>query len=259
MNGATPTSRLSTRFLNNLTAGNLTLILTIILVVFWSFIVTWIIGPLLGILAILSDEIKEQLAARPKVKGFPILLAQNRRAYDDCILFYCSSAGEYEQAKPLIDRISASGSVLCHVIFFSASGAKFVKARQDNVSWSMSPLDDVWEWGDIFSALRPSKTVIVRHELWPAFLWQAAAWSEVIVVNSVVPALYGRRSKWVDGLNLAIKGWLLIFVDKLCVVDASAKEFFIAQLKIPAHKIFITGDTKYDRVVERAIEKIDRG
>jgi 3-deoxy-D-manno-octulosonic-acid transferase len=255
MNGAPHIGRLSVSLRKNLTAGNLAQLLTIILVVSWSFIVTWIIGPLLGILAILSDKIKEQLEARPKDKGFPILLAQKRRAYDDCILFYCSSAGEYEQAKPLIDRIAASGSVLCHVIFFSVSGAKFVKARRDEVSWSMSPLDDVWEWGNIFSALRPSKTVIVRHELWPAFLWQAAMWSEVTVVNSVVPALYGRRSKWVDGINLAIKGWLLIFVDKLCVVDASAKDFFMKKLKIPASKISITGDTKYDRVVERALEK----
>ncbi len=255
MSGAPYRIQLATCMRKNVTTGNLRLLFTITVVIFWSFLVTWVIGPSLRILALLHDEIKEQLDARPKVQGLPVLLAQKRRAYDDCILFFCSSAGEYEQAKPLIDRIAANRSVLCHVIFFSVSAAKFVNARRDDVSWSMSPLDNVWEWGDIFAALRPSKTVIVRHELWPAFLWQAAMWSEVVVVNSVVPALYGRRSKWMDAINLAVKGWLLVFVDKLCVVDVSAKEFFIKKLKIPASKISITGDTKYDRVVERAVEK----
>ena len=231
------------------------LFLACILTIVWSFFVTWILRPILGVASLLSDRIKEQLDARPRDEGLPIRLAQLRRKYDDCIVFFCSSAGEYEQAKPLIDRIAAKHSVLCHVFFFSVSGAKFIRARRDEISWSMSPLDDVWKWGDIFAALRPSKTIIIRHELWPAFLWQASRWSQVIVVNAVVPSLYGRQSKWKDGLNLAIKGWLLRYVDRLCVVAVTDQEFFANQLKIPSNKVLVTGDTKYDRVVERASNK----
>ena len=238
------------------TRGSLLIhILTSMLMIIWSFLITWVIRPMLWASALLSDRIKEQLEARPNCKDLAIMLARKRRAYDDCVVFFCSSAGEYEQAKPLIDRMAKRGSVFCHVFFFSVSGAKFIKARSDDMSWSMAPLDDVWKWGDIFSALRPSETIIVRHEIWPAFLWQASRWSRVVVVNAVVPSLFGRQSKISEALNLAVKGWLLIFVDFLCVVDVLDKEFFVKNLKFPANKISVTGDTKYDRVVERARNK----
>jgi 3-deoxy-D-manno-octulosonic-acid transferase len=223
-----------------------------LLTILWSAIVKWIMLPFAFLAAMLSDRLKEQLAARPDFNELSKSLARQRGGFDDCIVFFCSSAGEYEQAKPLIDRLSASGRVLCHVFFFSVSGAKFIKVRGDHVSWSMSPFDDVWIWGNLFAALRPSKTIIVRHELWPAFLWQASRWSQVIVVNAVVPSLFGRQSKWRDRVNLTIKSWLLMFVDKICVVDASDKDFYERWLKIPAQSIVITGDTKYDRVVERS-------
>jgi len=137
---------------------------------------------------------------------------------------------------------------------FSVSGTKFLRARKDKVSWTLSPLDDVFEWGTIYAALRPSVTVVVRHELWPAFLWAASEWSKIVVINAVVPALLGRQSQWRESINLLAKAWLLRFVDLVCVVSKKDQEFFVSRLSLSPDKIVITGDTKYDRVLERAIE-----
>lgn len=223
-------------------------------VVIWSLFVRYLARPLSYLLALVSDRVRDQLQGRPRAKDVAVELATLRRKFDDCVVFFCSSAGEYEQAKPVIDRLSSNSNVLCHVIFFSVSGTKFVRARKDKVSWTLSPMDDVFEWGTIYAALRPSVTVIVRHELWPAFLWAASEWSKIVVINAVVPALLGRQSQLRESLNLLAKAWLLRFVDVVCVVSKKDQDFFLGRLRLSSDKIVITGDTKYDRVLERATE-----
>lgn len=224
-------------------------------VLLFSAVIRWILWPLAILMSQFSDRVKAQITGRPNVDEVVVDLARKRRQFDDCVVFFCSSAGEYEQAKPLIERLTLAGNVLCHVFFFSVSGAKFIKARKDSVSWALSPPDHVWAWGSLFAALRPSKTVIIRHEVWPAFLWIASQWGKVIIVDAVVPSLLGRQGKWKEKLNLAIKAWLLRFVDRICVVARPDQDFFERWLQIPPSKIIVTGDTKYDRVIERAREK----
>jgi 3-deoxy-D-manno-octulosonic-acid transferase len=222
------------------------------LVIIWSFVVRYFVRPSLYVLALVSDRVRDQLQGRPRAKNLAVDLATIRRKFDDCVVFFCSSAGEYEQAKPIIDRLAAQPHVLCHVVFFSVSGIKFLRARKDKVSCTLSPMDDVFEWGTIYAALRPSVTVVVRHELWPAFLWIASEWSRVVVINAVVPAFLGRQSQLRESINLLAKAWLLRFVDLVCVVSKKDQDFFLGRLGLFSNKIQITGDTKYDRVLERA-------
>lgn len=222
------------------------------LVIIWSLLNRLMLKPSGRLLGLISDRIRDQLTGRVQSRQSMIALASVRRKFDDCVLFFCSSAGEYEQARPIIDRLSVDGNVFCHVVFFSASGPKFVQARKDAISWSLAPLDDVFYWGSFYAALRPSVTFIVRHELWPSFLWMAAEWSKIVVINAVVPALLGRQSQLRESINLMTKAWLFRFVDLVCVVSPSDQQFFSGRLGIPLEKLKITGDTKYDRVLERA-------
>lgn len=46
-------------------------------------------------------------------------------------LFFCSSAGEYEQAKPLMEQIKTKGFEPV-IVFFSFSGYSFAKARSES-------------------------------------------------------------------------------------------------------------------------------
>lgn len=224
----------------------------LIAILMFSVVVRFILWPLSFVVAIFSDRVKHQLQGRKSSHDDALELARRRRRFDDCIVFFCSSAGEYEQAKPLIDRLSARSNVLCHVFFFSVSGAKFINARKDTVSWSLAPPDHVWAWTSLLAALRPSKTVVIRHEVWPAFTWAASQWGPVVIIDAVVPSLLGRQAKWKENLNLAIKAWLLKSVQQIFVVSADDSKFFEEWLFIPRERLFVAGDTKYDRVIERA-------
>jgi 3-deoxy-D-manno-octulosonic-acid transferase len=223
------------------------------LIVLWSIVNRYVIWPLGKILGLVSDRVRDQLKEREQGVHSVVELAGVRRRFDDCAVFFCSSAGEYEQARPIIDRLSKTKKMFCHVVFFSRSGPKFLRARNDGISWSLAPLDDVFAWGGLFAALRPSVTFVVRHELWPAFLWAAAEWSKIVVINAVVPSMLGRQSQLRESINLMAKAWLLRFVDMVCVVSITDRQFFMSRLGLLDKKVQVTGDTKYDRVLERAL------
>jgi 3-deoxy-D-manno-octulosonic-acid transferase len=227
----------------------------VIFIVLWTWVNRFVVWPLLRLLALVSDRIRDQIGCRnghlEVVRGLALLRQQFRK----CVVFFCSSAGEYEQAMPLIEKFSSDTNIFCHVFFFSVSGARFVQSRNDVVSWSMSPVDDAERWGELFAALRPDRTFIVRHELWPSFLWAARCQAPVFVINAVVPSLVGRQSKWRERVGLAIKSRLLRSVDHVFAVSKYDSDFFMRCLHIPNRKITVSGDTKYDRVLDRALAK----
>lgn len=209
--------------------------------------------PFAGLVSLFSDSVKYQLEGRKAAKSIEarINLAALRRVRERCVVFFCSSAGEYEQAKPVISRLEAD-DVFCHVFFFSRSGFTFAKARGEKISYSLAPDDCWWTWGGLLSALRPNAAVIIRHEFWPGFMTATSRRCPVFVLDAVLPSMMGREWAFKTRFSAAWKAWLFRFCGvRACTVDASATEYFTKQLQVPREFIFEIGDTKYDRVVER--------
>jgi 3-deoxy-D-manno-octulosonic-acid transferase len=174
-------------------------------------------------------------------------LAEKRKEYTHCVLFYCSSAGEYEQALPILHRLPPW--VFGVVIFFSASGTRYLQNRQDSTPYLLAPpVDTIGVWIPIFAALRPSYSVVVRHELWPAFLFVARKYGRTSLINGSLREAVRRsffHKKW--------KRALLEQMDLIYTVDDTEKTHFRHALGLPTSKISpLVGDTKFDRVFERA-------
>jgi len=73
---------------------------------------------LLRILAPLHPRLKAQLAARGCVAQLAPSIAIERARFRHCAVFFCSSAGEFEQAKPLISRLTAMARFMFRLSFF---------------------------------------------------------------------------------------------------------------------------------------------
>ncbi len=174
-------------------------------------------------------------------------LATQRVGYKSCVLFYCSSAGEYEQALPVLHRLPPS--VFGVVIFFSVSGTRYLQNRRDTTPHLLAPpLDAISVWVPIFEALRPSYTVIVRHELWPGFLYVANQYGRTVLINASLSEAV-RRSFW----HKRWKQALLQQLNLIYTVDDTEKTHFRHTLGLPEAKISsLIGDTKFDRVFQRA-------
>lgn len=161
-------------------------------------------------------------------------------------LFFCSSAGEYEQAKPLAleldHRFPAHHSTF---IFFSISGFRFAKVRKELSSFLLSPPDAIWRWFFLLKKLRPDRIFVIRHELWPGFMWTANFFAPLYLVNATLPASSASKRLPV------VKAFLLGFLTRIFAVDEEAVNHFTDVLKQPRAKIFLSGDTKYDQVWNR--------
>ena len=163
------------------------------------------------------------------------------------IVFFCSSAGEYEQARPLIDRFRKDRSVYILVIFFSHSGRRYAESLGDDIPFLMAPVDSIWYWRPILAAARPDVIIVVRHELWPAFLSESARWGHLLLIDGTENQSLRRPgpARW-------LKGRLLRIFFRIYVADTRDGQFFREILSVPDTKIGVIGDTKYDRVLERA-------
>lgn len=207
--------------------------------------------PLLVIVARFHGKLGAQLEGRTRAADLAVELVKERAGKKRCVVFYCSSAGEFEQARPLIDRLAGEKATLVHVVFFSRSGYEFAKARGETLSMSLAPpSDSVWQWGWLFAALRPDVVAVVRHELWPGFLETARNYARLYLIDAS-KSLGEARS----GPKRFVRSTLLKYFDKIFVVDAADHKFFAETYGIEPARLAVTGDTKYDRVVERAHAK----
>ena len=220
----------------------------------YSLVVTFLIN-FLRMFYRLSRRLSSQLKGREEIKTSSLNLARLRRQKKKCVVFFCSSSGEFEQARPIIDRLEKPGDCFTHVFFFSRSGYDYARARGEKVSYSLCPVDTIWNWGWILSALRPDCSIVVRHEWWPAFLATAHAWSPVWLINAVdTAAVSGKKGAIYSAFRNLGRKWLAQFFDRIYVVDNADLDAFTKGLGRPAPITSAIGDTKYDRAVERALQ-----
>lgn len=222
-------------------------------VLFYSFLISLLARLLRGV-SPFSKPLKSQLEGRPSATEIASSIARERARFPHSAVFFCSSAGEYEQAKPLLERLERDGNVFILIFFFSKSGLEFARVRGERQKMSLTPLtDSVWAWGSVFAAARPTVTVIVRHEIWPGFLTTASHYGPVHLIDSSV-SLGERRSlckRWV-------RRHLLRPFQHIYTVTSDDLTFFRDTYHLPAAQLSVAGDTKYDRVVERARAKKDQ-
>ena len=228
---------------------------TVSIVLFLYSIIVMFLLNIFRLIAPLSPRIASQLEGRSDIRDSSLHLARLRSRKSKCVVFFCSSSGEFEQAKPLIDRLNKSGKCFTHVFFFSRSGFDYARARKETVSFSLSPVDTVWNWGWVLSALRPDCSIVVRHEWWPGFLATAHAWNPVWLIDAVDNQDNEKHKKGlVAKIRQISRRWLARFFDRIYVVDEKDLDAFTKALGRPAPITSPVGDTKYDRVLERSRE-----
>lgn len=224
-----------------------------IILLFYSAIITAVV-PFLKILGQVSPKLRAQLANRPSVDETARCLQAKRKDYKHAVLFFCSSAGEFEQARPIIDRLLKRGDTFVHTMIFSRSGYDYAIARKETVSYSLAPLtDSVWHWGWIFSALRPAVIAIVRHEIWPGFTQAAKNYAPIYLIDAS-QSLGEQNSR----LKKLARSTLLRMFKRIFTVSEEDARFFHSQYSVPQDQIVISGDTKYDRALERATASVQQ-
>ena len=141
----------------------------------WFYFYNIIALPLLKIivytLSIFNHKIREGIRGRRRLFENLIINQTDLDRDKRTIWFHSSSMGEFEQAKPIIEKIKQNVEVNIVVTFFSPSGYKnSLKYPHANII-SYLPYDSVRNAKRFISLVRPSAVLFMRYDFWPNFIW----------------------------------------------------------------------------------------
>lgn len=159
--------------------------------------------------------------------------------------FHCASLGEFEQARPLMERVKEEGGSVV-LTFFSPSGyrMRYDYALADKVMYL--PSDTPRNANRLIDYLQPDVAVFIKYELWYFHLAELMKRRIPVYLVSAVfresQFLFGPFGKWLYKL---LPGFAGIFVQ-------DANSFDILEKK-GLKNIELNGDTRYDRVKHNAL------
>ena len=164
--------------------------------------------------------------------------------------FHSASMGEFEQAKPIIEKFKSEHDVNILVTFFSPSGYRnSVNYKYKDVI-SYIPFDSYGNIKKFINLVKPDVMIFMRYDFWPNLVWLLQKSS---VPSYIVDATMRWNSKRKLPLVKAFHKSLFKNFGKILTVSESDAENFI-DLGVEKSKVFAVGDTRYDRVYQKCIQ-----
>jgi len=161
------------------------------------------------------------------------------------IWFHCSSVGEFEQARPVIEwykKNKPTYRVL--VTFYSPSGYELRK-NYKLADWVYYlPVDTPHNARAFVKAVKPVKVIFIKYDLWYNFLKEIKKSGAELYLVSAIFRPFQPFFKWYGGFFC---GMLRIFT-KIFVQDEESKKN-LEKINISGN-VFVSGDTRFDRVHE---------
>lgn len=204
-------------------------------------------------LAIILYDIAVHLAApfsrkpRKMMKGHWVvyeLLRQQLEKDKPYIWFHAASLGEFEQGRPLIERIRAKyPQYRILLTFFSPSGYEVRKNYRGADVVCYLPFDKKRNVKKFLDIVNPCMAFFIKYEFWKNYLDELHR--RRIPVYSV-SSIFRKNQiffKWYGGIYRKV----LHNFDYLFVQNEISKRYLA---KIGINKVSVVGDTRFDRVLE---------
>ncbi len=187
--------------------------------------------------------------AQMLVKGQRETLKQRTtelNALRGCVWFHAASVGEFEQARPMIERLKREHPEKKIVVtFFSPSGYEMRKNYNLADGVFYLPFATRSNAKRFIEALRPSMAIFVKYEFWPAYLKELKKRSIPTYCISAIFRPKQRFFRWYGGASRK----LLKCFTHIYVQDERSEKL------LKDHGISscsVAGDTRFDRVVNNS-------
>lgn len=203
-----------------------------------SIYITWF---LLKIIAIFNKKINLFVTGRKNTFGE---LAENISKNDEIIWFHCASLGEFEQGRPLIEKIKTKHPNFKIVLtFFSPSGYEVQKNYTFADVITYLPLDTKNNAKKFFDLVHPKMAIFVKYELWPNILSELEKRKiETILISGVFrpdQVFFKAYGSW---MRKSLKAFSYFFVQNELSKNLLKSIGFVNST--------VCGDTRFDRVYE---------
>lgn len=224
--------------------------LTVIFAIIYNilfFLIFFILG---HFAALFNAKVRKGVLGRYRSKKVLRLFARQRSPFTPLLLIHCASMGEFEHIKPFIrsfkQQLPQSAIIL---MFFSPSGYENVRKFPGVDFIIYSPFDWWLPVLRVFKMLKPSALIIAKHDVWPNQIWMANLLKiPCVLINA---SLHDSSQQ----LKPLFRVFHKSIYDRLQkVITISERDANNYKKLIPAEKIIVAGDTKYEQVIMRMEE-----
>ena len=196
---------------------------------------------LLNIIALFDKKIRLFIQGR---KNIFTKLESKISETDKTIWFHCASLGEFEQGRPIIEYLKNNFPHYKIVLtFFSPSGFEVRKNYEFVDVIVYLPLDNNSNAQKFIRIVHPTMAVFVKYEFWPNLLKQL---KKNKIETILVSGIFRKNQAFFKSYGFWMKNSLKAF-SHFFVQNSASKKLLE---EIGFNNITISGDTRFDRVIE---------
>lgn len=179
-------------------------------------------------------------------KNFPVFPLKND-ASQQHIWIHCASLGEFEQGRPVIEKIKTDyPSAKIFISFFSPSGYEIQKNYTGATTIFYLPMDDKKNAEKMLSSINPTLILWVKYEYWFFYLKAFKAKNIPVLLVSGIFREGQPFFKWYGGLWKKVLPCFTHFF-----VQDEVSKTLLAGMGM-GKNVTVSGDTRFDRVIEIA-------
>ena len=216
----------------------------------WKTLYNTLVIPALAagfyIAARFSSKIREGLAGRRSVFDSIEEQLRSARELSQTAWFHFTSVGEFEQAKPLMEGLKDEVRIV--LTYFSPSVHPSVARDPHHDAAIYLPLDTSRNAARLFQIIKPSLLVFSKFDIWPNLVWHAAKHRVPI---ALIAGTLHPKSKRLASFARPFFREVHRHISVHCVISEDDAQRF-RMICPPSAQIEVTGDTRFDRVYQRA-------
>ena len=194
-----------------------------------------------------SPKIREGLAGRRSVFDSIVEQLSSARELSQTAWFHFTSVGEFEQAKPLIEALKDDVRIV--LTYFSPSVHPNVANYPHHDAAIYLPLDTSRNAARLLEIIKPSLLIFSKFDIWPNLVWHAA--KRGVPIALIAGTLHPQSKR----LALFARSFFRDVhrhISVHCVISQEDAQRF-RRICPPFAQIEVTGDTRFDRVYQRAV------
>lgn len=162
--------------------------------------------------------------------------------FNQCIWFHFASLGEFEQGRPVLEKIKTAHPQHKIVItFFSPSGYEIRKNTPLADAVYYLPLDTAKNAREFIATINPTLAIFTKYEYWYHYFNELHKHQVPLYIISGIFRPKQVFFKWYGNLHRR----MLSFVTHFFVQDEQSKQLLYF---ININKVTVSGDTRFDRV-----------
>lgn len=190
---------------------------------------------------------KARLGLSGRKKTFANISSLAGKGNRQLVWMHCASLGEFEQGRPVLESLKQQYPGIAIVItFFSASGYEAMKKYQGADLVLYLPMDSASNAKKLVHALNPSLVLWVKYEFWYYYLQELKSRNIPVLLISGIFRTSHPFFKWYGGIWRSMLECFTHFF-----IQNEISEQLLGSIGLQKN-ISITGDTRFDRVIEIA-------